>query len=167
MFWRFEATRLPNAQRVIVRDVDSRISTREAKAVDEWTNSRFALHVIRDHPWHTRPVMGGMWGIQGIENLLVISQELHRLSDPEDAYGEDQEWISRVGTEHFWNSKLVHDSFPLLGDSAKSLPPREGLEFIGERIDCSGNPEHMARKSLDLFERSILRRIFRRIFTRR
>lgn len=167
MLWRFEAVTLTDARRVIVRDVDSRVTSREARAVDEWIKSGFSLHVIRDHPWHTRPVMGGMWGIQGAKNLQVISQEIQRVKSLENGYGEDQEWISRIATKHFWDSKLVHDSFPLMGDKVQSLPPREGREFIGERIDCNGNPELAARKSLDNFERSHLRRITRRFLTRR
>ena len=44
------------------RDLDSRVTEREAAAVHEWLKSNKTLHSMRDHPWHTVPIMGGGWG---------------------------------------------------------------------------------------------------------
>ena len=46
----------------ISRDLDSRINDRELAAVHEWLESNKTLHSMRDHPWHTVPIMGGGWG---------------------------------------------------------------------------------------------------------
>jgi hypothetical protein len=45
-----------------VRDVDSRPSERETKAMRAWLRSGDAFHVMRDHPYHYAAIMGGMWG---------------------------------------------------------------------------------------------------------
>ncbi len=64
MFWRFLAADDQRADAAIFRDVDSRISEREAHAVQEWLASGRAFHIMRDHPRHWRPMMGGMWGVR-------------------------------------------------------------------------------------------------------
>jgi len=63
---RFLACELPNVERVIFRDADSRLSQREAEAVKEWEDSGVGLHSMRDHPHHDRrnyPVFAGMFGL--------------------------------------------------------------------------------------------------------
>ena len=44
------------------RDLDSRITERERAAAAEWLESDKSLHAMRDHPWHTVPLMAGGWG---------------------------------------------------------------------------------------------------------
>ena len=44
------------------RDIDSRLSAREAAAVMEWrTKSRKPLHVMRDHWRHKMVMLAGAW----------------------------------------------------------------------------------------------------------
>lgn len=62
MFWRFLPMNDPLVDIFIVRDVDSRINSREALAVEEWIKSGKRLHVMRDHPHHYYKILGGMWG---------------------------------------------------------------------------------------------------------
>jgi hypothetical protein len=65
MYWRFLPISLP-ADHIIIRDVDSRITRREALSVLEWTVSGMDCHVIRDHPHHSKfNLMGANWGIRG------------------------------------------------------------------------------------------------------
>ena len=47
---------------MLSRDLDSRLSAREEAATREWLYSGLAVHAMRDHPLHTQPLMGGMWG---------------------------------------------------------------------------------------------------------
>ena len=44
------------------RDLDSLPSAREDAALQEWLDSKYGVHAMRDHPWHGVPVMGGGWG---------------------------------------------------------------------------------------------------------
>ena len=67
----------------IFRDADSRITQREANAVKEWVDSGSILHIMRDHPHHGYPMLGGMWGIQGgwinMYNALLDWQHSKRI----------------------------------------------------------------------------------------
>ena len=54
--------------RYLIRDVDSRISRREAAAVGAWVLSGLPFHAMRDHPSHALyaqaglMMQAGMWG---------------------------------------------------------------------------------------------------------
>ena len=61
--WRFCVHDLPDVERFIIRDADSRISEREVVAVKEWVDSGKQMHIMRDHPHHGYVIMGGMWGM--------------------------------------------------------------------------------------------------------
>ena len=48
--------------RFIIRDCDSRLNSKESRAVADWITSGKPVHIMRDHKKHTSPMMGGMWG---------------------------------------------------------------------------------------------------------
>jgi hypothetical protein len=78
MFWRFYAINLDeDIDMVIFRDTDSRLSLREYEAVREWIQSEKPLHIMRDHPYHSEPIMGGMWGCKVKEILEEINQKVY------------------------------------------------------------------------------------------
>lgn len=58
MLWRFSIAGDESVDRYVIRDVDSRLNTRERLAVQDWIESGFPLHVMRDHPYHVAPIMG-------------------------------------------------------------------------------------------------------------
>ncbi|RYX94484.1 MAG: hypothetical protein EOO28_14000 [Comamonadaceae bacterium] len=60
--WRFAALDEPQARRVLMRDVDSPPTPREAAAVQAWLQSGRAAHVMRDHWVHCELVLAGLWG---------------------------------------------------------------------------------------------------------
>ena len=64
LLWRFLPSLDPQVSVFLSRDLDSRITAREVAAVAEWLGSPGgeAVHCMRDHPEHTMPIMGGMWG---------------------------------------------------------------------------------------------------------
>ena len=110
MFWRFEPAADPNVDAMIVRDTDSRLGIREKLAIDEWLDSGKKLHVMRDHPYHQAPMMGGMWGCRPV--LLPNLQELisMHIDTHEDKKGSDQHFLWSI-YPLFENDKLVHDPF--------------------------------------------------------
>ncbi|HCT54427.1 MAG TPA: hypothetical protein DF712_18435, partial [Balneola sp.] len=75
MFWRFLA--IDDSDVVIFRDTDSRITQRERLAVEEWLSSGRTLHIMRDHPYHSEPIMGGMWGCVSNKIVTQINQNQH------------------------------------------------------------------------------------------
>lgn len=158
MFWRFRATQIPGVSQIIFRDSDSRVSQREKVAVDEWSESGKALHIIRDHPSHGIPILGGMWGIQGLEAIAKLSDALaNGAGEFTDAYGADQVFLERTIYPLFLDDSFVHDSFYKFEKFSQGLPPRSHDEFIGERIDCAGLPEFSARSHLRVVESSWIR----------
>ena len=60
--WRFFPTLDPQVEIFMSRDLDSPIKAREVEAVGEWVKSGAAMHVMRDHPYHGVPMLGGLWG---------------------------------------------------------------------------------------------------------
>ena len=90
MFWRFLAASDPDVERVIFRDLDSRLNVREKAAVDAWIASGKAAHVMRDHVHHQMwKMFGGMWGIKGgvIKNMAeMIERHPDKTNRMQDVY---------------------------------------------------------------------------------
>jgi GR25 family glycosyltransferase involved in LPS biosynthesis len=107
--WRFLVANDPTVRRFLVRDADSVISVREAKAVAEWLESDRWFHVMRDYWTHTDPILAGMWG--GRSGLLpelaplIVSYQSGRLETP-----NIDQWFLR---DRVWpiirSSTLIHD----------------------------------------------------------
>jgi hypothetical protein len=64
MITRFLVVDDPTVEYSIIRDLDSRPSIRELLAVNEWMSSGLGFHSMRDHRYHSVPVMGGMFGMK-------------------------------------------------------------------------------------------------------
>tara|TARA_Y100000310_G_C20646448_1_gene796910 strand:+ start:283 stop:1170 length:888 start_codon:yes stop_codon:yes gene_type:complete len=142
MFWRFYPLSEPDVKLVIFRDTDCRLSMREAAAVIEWEISDKTLHIMRDHPMHTEPIMGGMWGANGpkfhekcctiwevppesvtTKDIIEawIANEMKRTKAGENncfqeweynARGIDQKFLRAFVYKLLWNDAYIHDSFP-------------------------------------------------------
>lgn len=100
------------------RDSDSQLLPREQTAVDEWLTSNQTYHIMRDHPYHCVPMLGGnnnikklimrklksfskrmagMWGVKLHEDranivgaVANILQGIHNMT-----YGFDQTLLER------------------------------------------------------------------------
>lgn len=110
--WRYIPALDPNVTVAIFRDADSVITKREAEAVNEWLASTFDVHLIRDHPYHTSPIMGGMFGIRGqavriLEELLKCALQKRRLH----VYGDDQAFLNEKFYPLIRNRSLVHTNY--------------------------------------------------------
>ncbi len=126
-FWRFLAASDPAAEYVIVRDADSRLNARERAAVDEWIASGKALHVMRDHPQHSVPIMGGMWGVRG----GVITNMAEQIAAWGQWYikGVDQDFLAWK----VWPA-LRHDCMEH-GERGAPFPPHDPIVgFVGMTI---------------------------------
>jgi hypothetical protein len=62
LFWRFNPLDEYDVDIFIVRDLDSRPTNREVNAVNEWIESDYSFHIIRDNKSHGVPILGGTWG---------------------------------------------------------------------------------------------------------
>ena len=59
MNWRYLPMMDPLVDRIIARDTDSEVNSREVAAVHQWLESPHTFHVMRDHPGHKNVIMGG------------------------------------------------------------------------------------------------------------
>lgn len=93
--------------RYIVRDADSRFTERERAAVDEWVVSGKPFHIMRDHPCHTYPIMGGMWGgttgLFDMRSLVDVYQHV-------DQYLNDQAFLAQCVYPLIRDHAMIHDS---------------------------------------------------------
>jgi hypothetical protein len=144
MFWRFMTASSRNVDVSIFRDCDSRLSWREREAVNDWLRSDFDVHIMRDHPWHTSPIMGGMWGIKKgvIPNLIYMDKHqtikgmVNNAFMSRNYWQVDQEFLSAKVWPLIKNKALIHDAFyaDILG--GQDFPqPRRGDQFVGQVFD--------------------------------
>lgn len=158
MFWRFWALADENVERVIMRDADSRLTLREKAAVDEWERSDLAGHIMRDHLYHSMPVMGGMWGCKG-GIFQDIKTQIEGFA-PTDAHNQDQLFLEKIIYPRLTAvGCCVHDPFFRYESTARPFPmPRQNYAFVGEAIGCNGERENHWQ-ILREYEESPLRRL--------
>lgn len=136
MSWRFEAISDPEAEYVIVRDVDSRLNPREKAAVDAWIASGKNGHLMRDHPHHTHfseiwKIFGGMWGMRG----GIINDMPARIADFKswNNRADDMVFLTRYVWPEFSKSYVAHG---LQGEPFPEHEPYDG--FVGQKHDATG-----------------------------
>jgi hypothetical protein len=138
MFHRFLISDKPDCDRFIIRDTDSRLSTREANAVAEWVASPYKFHSIRDHPAHTLPLGGGLWGatkgaFPNMREAIIKSGLADRPYARETDYGRDQTFLSEVVWPVAKRSCMEHDSCNRrIYPSARPFP--NGCKFGDDRF---------------------------------
>ena len=134
MFWRFETSYDLQVDISIFRDTDSRLNMREKYAVDEWLASDKTFHIMRDHPHHGFPILGGMWGYK--KNYKYDMRKLLNSFDKTDRYGTDYEFFGKVLYPMIRKDKIVHDPF---FDKKPFPTERVDREFVGDVFDKNDN----------------------------
>ena len=159
MFWRFRAANEKDLDAVIVRDLDSRLSEREALAVGEWIESGKAYHIIRDHPAHRALIMGGMWGVRGnvLPNMRFLLLKWYLLNidlafTRKGFFGandRDQHFLNQIVYPLIKNDVLIHSEFCRFeGEHVQPFPSaRENGGFVGQVVDDSGTLLDSIRES--------------------
>ena len=135
MFWRFEDTADPHFEVVLCRDADSRLNLREKSAVVAWLETGSRFHVMRDHPHHNAPMLGGMWGarVPAMANLNSLIAQW----EPQDRWGTDQDFLTTVLAPVASKDWTEHDPY----FAKKRFPTRRrGREFVGQPFDVSDRP---------------------------
>lgn len=137
MFWRFSASEESDVDIFLSRDCDSRISEREAEAVKEWLNSDKDFHIMRDHPYHTVPILGGMWGCRnGLMRKIELIKLINNWTNFERK-GVDQDFLANQVYPLIYKTAFEHSEFNLrFYNDIKSFPTsRENFEFVGDVFD--------------------------------
>jgi protein O-GlcNAc transferase len=138
LFWRYAAVR-PEDEVVVFRDTDGRPGEREQAAVAAWLASGHIFHIMRDHPQHRMPILGGMWGVR-VDKLPDRGAFLRDL--PVVArYNADQLLLARAVYPRTLGSRLVHDEFFDYESDSQPFPtPRREFEFVGEIFTAADEP---------------------------
>jgi hypothetical protein len=145
MFWRFWAADDDDVDIMLSRDCDSRISDREIAAINEWINSDKDFHIMRDHPYHNVPILGGLWGCRnGILRKIGITEKTKKWGNYHSK-GVDQDFLGSVIYPLVKGVSLEHDDYKRYSVNCKPFPVgRIEMGFVGEIYDENDvrNDEH-------------------------
>jgi len=124
LFQRFLVMNDRSVGRFLVRDCDARVSEAEAALVQQWINSGYPFHVMRDHVLHNELMIGCLWGGRtdcGID--IVNLMRRYFTAGPNAKYGHDQRMLGRMLWPLIRNHCLVHDKhYHLNGVHEMKLP---------------------------------------------
>lgn len=147
MFWRFTVASDSSVQRYLVRDTDSQLNHREHAAVSEWMISGFSVHIMRDHPYHTSSMMGGMWG--GVRGVVADISSMMSTAT-QSGYDNDQAFLRTTLYPRIQYDSLSHDAFSChdYAPQSYSFPTqRNGTQFVGQQFD---NDNHAVQLHIEL-----------------
>ena len=140
MFWRFFAAE--DADIMISRDTDSRLSLREKAAVDEWLASDKDFHIMRDHPYHATEILGGMWGCRnGILVGVIKAIDEYDRGSFDNKYQVDQNFLREILYPLVKNRAMVHDEFFEKKPFPSKAPMRTSSYFVGQVYDEKEVPQ--------------------------
>jgi protein O-GlcNAc transferase len=143
MMKRFLAIDEPDVQVMIVRDADSRLHNRDRTLIEHFVNSSYLFHAIRDHPFHHKEIMGGLFGIKK-GAISVKMTDLIKKHNPTDSpngvhYDYDQEFL-RIHIYPIVKDKMIvyvyHPNMKKHGETVKIIPfLLENQDYCGLAID--------------------------------
>lgn len=133
MLARFRPISEDHVDVMISRDCDSRLSVREREAVDEWLASSKMFHTMHDHPHHSVPILGGMWGIKKGLFSELGRHAIEWAGVNESRWQVDQDFLTNIVWPIVKNDTLNHDEFfRHLWGGVPFPSKRDGLEFVGQ-----------------------------------
>lgn len=146
MMWRFEPIDDEDVEIMMSRDTDTRILSREKLAVEEWLNSDKIFHIMRDHPYHSNLILGGMFGVK--KNILIINNWKNLMNQfNQNNYDYDQQFLAEFIYPKIKDNVIIHASFHKFeGSECKNFPTDfdDSYDFVGQYVyeDESRNNEH-------------------------
>jgi len=148
MFARFLPASEDDVDVFISRDCDSRLSEREAKAVQEWLDGPKLVHSMGDHPHHFNPsyaLMGGMFGMKKYACPQMSELIKQFCLQYPDAWQCDQDFLK----QHVFPliAHKVHAASDIHPGCHRFPIPRDADNFIGSIIGPNEerlHPEHHA-----------------------
>lgn len=167
--WRFLAIDESEVICMISRDVDSRLTAREASLVYNWLSKPQLLMSIKDNPiFHRNPEMlAGMWGLKKIPDFSMLDTIISWLKNSNiinlDNIELDQLFLSQVIYRSYRNELCYYDNFKIsVNDNPIMIPMgRKGYRFIGEVFDEFDKPDDhwKAIRDFELFKYGFIGKI--------
>jgi hypothetical protein len=156
MMQRFLVADDPEVERFCVRDCDSRLSEREAQAVEAWIGSDLILHIMRDHPAH-QVMPGGMWGAtwrrsnwEAPRMRQLIYGWMNNAKADVNTYQRDQDFLAHCVFPWAQHSCLAHDSSRRrrseIGGQPFPTPRTNWPRFVGEVFLIGTDGEDVPRE---------------------
>jgi len=140
MIWRFIPCSEPNIDVVLSRDADCRISSREVEAINMWLNSNKDFHIIRDHPYHNAPILGGLWGARNkiLKDMTTLLEEFETTKTP-DKKQYDQKFLGDVVYNKIKDKAFVNDEFFERKNKLQTPRDPNSVYFLGEIFNEDGS----------------------------
>ena len=149
MMWRLYPSMLSEVDAFISRDLDSRLTIRETKLINEWIESPYELHLMRDHAYHRMAIMGGMFGLKRGYLMEIMSSTMQKyiagdpiLSSDEinalksnNMYQFDEILLQNIIYPISDNRKITHVSAGKLYETDIIIDQPSGNQFIGNKYD--------------------------------
>lgn len=144
MMDRFRAIDDEDCEVMFVRDADSRVHARDAACIEDFLASpTHKLHIIRDHKYHTEPIMGGLWGFR--KQAAPLTPPIERwLSSGNTAYMSDQYFLRQFIYPVYCKDAIIHDRYHRFEPPERHTPfrvPIEGRLFVGQTHKISETGE--------------------------
>jgi len=118
---------------VCVRDADSRVHERDRWCIQDFIVSPFTAYTIRDHPFHTYPIMGGLFGIKKGHPMFSM-RDLNKAIETPCQYTTDTTFLET----NFERKNIVVYSYNSSGvtntnETTRVIPtPIQNQEFCGQ-----------------------------------
>lgn len=113
-------------------------------AVQEWIESQYPAHIVRDHVNHCIVMNGGMWG--GTKAAVPTMQSLVDAWNSRDEYMADLHFLEKRIWPLIKEHQMAHDSyccdrFP----NTRPFPTKRAptYQHVGQVFDKSDNPRYM------------------------
>lgn len=126
------------------RDTDCRLINREIYVNEKFISSKYLFHIIRDHPYHSTEILGGMWSSKNliIKNLrfLILHFCLQNMNNQNVSMGHDQNFLAKyIYPLLNIQNILTHDNYFHYTAKCMIDIPRINKEYIGEAYDENDN----------------------------
>jgi len=131
LFQRFLVMNDPTVGRFLVRDCDARLSATEADLVQQWIDSGYPFHVVRDHVLHNELMIGCLWAGRtdcGID--IVALMRRYFTHGPTAKYGHDQRFLGLLLWPLIRSRCLVHDKYYQL-PGVQTVPLTDAQSHFG------------------------------------
>ena len=138
MLDRFCAIDDKSVEIMFVRDADSRINERDEWCIREFMKSSKMFHIIRDHPFHTTSIMGGLWGIKRgcIQHITMLSLIDFYRKSKKNVLGYDQHFLRDILYPRIASNCLIHGCVRMFhNEEVFPIPFKNAHMFCGQAIE--------------------------------